>query len=66
VEENGGSTSCFQEDEENYGDKMEIIWEVLDIARVIYSKRNDQEAKEKLVQIYTILGDISIENGILL
>lgn len=44
-------------------DKLELAWEVLDVARVIYSKREDQEGKEKLIGVFMTLGEISLENG---
>jgi hypothetical protein len=48
---------------EDEKDKLELAWEVLDVARVIYSRREDDEGKEKLIQVHMILGDISLENG---
>ena len=48
---------------EDEKDKLELAWEVLDVARVIYSRREDDEGREKLIQVYMILGDISLENG---
>lgn len=56
------------DDEEDDGepeDDFNAAWEVLDLARAIYDKQNDQdgdeEVKLKLADTYIALGDVSLE-----
>ncbi|KAI8580587.1 hypothetical protein K450DRAFT_236358 [Umbelopsis ramanniana AG] len=52
-----------QEDQEEEGesDMFNDAWDVLDIARVIYGKDSSQEARLKLADVYSCLGDVSLE-----
>jgi hypothetical protein len=54
-----------EEDEDNPEDDFNAAWEVLDLARVIYDKRQDEddEIKLKLADTYLALGDVSLETG---
>ena len=56
--ETGGATDNSQND-----DDLSVAWEVLDIARIIYSKIEGDDAEIKLGEIYILLGDVSLENG---
>jgi HAT1-interacting factor 1 len=51
-------------------DDFNAAWEVLDLARAIYDKQNqeddDEEVKLKLADTYIALGDVSLETGTLL
>jgi HAT1-interacting factor 1 len=47
-------------------DDFNAAWEVLDLARAIYDKQNeddDEEVKLKLADTYIALGDVSLETG---
>lgn len=48
-------------------DDFNAAWEVLDLARAIYSKQldesEDDEVKLKLADTYIALGDVSLETG---
>ncbi|CAG8487874.1 3300_t:CDS:2 [Paraglomus brasilianum] len=57
VSETGGATDNSQND-----DDLSVAWEVLDIARIIYSKIEGDDAEIKLGEIYILLGDVSLEN----
>jgi HAT1-interacting factor 1 len=50
-------------------DDFNAAWEVLDLARAIYDKQNDEggddEVKLKLADTYIALGDVSLETGML-
>ena len=66
---NAPSTS--QDDEEEEDDEAEpeddynAAWEVLDLARAIYEKQQDEsdEVKLKLADVFITLGDVSLETG---
>lgn len=47
-------------------DDFEYAWEVLDIARVIYTRTDTDEARLRLADVYLCLGDISMETGIII
>ncbi|KAI9309432.1 hypothetical protein BJ944DRAFT_236121 [Cunninghamella echinulata] len=52
------------EEEENDGaqdDDFETAWDVLDVARVIFEKNDDDATKLKLAEVLLLLGDISLE-----
>lgn len=48
-------------------DDFNAAWEVLDLARALYEKRQDEddEIKLKLAETYISLGDVSLETGVL-
>lgn len=50
-------------------DDFNAAWEVLDLARAIYDKQNqeddNEEVKLKLADTYIALGDVSLETGTL-
>ena len=48
--------------EEEDKDKLQVAWEVLDTARVIYLKSSNASAPKKLTDVYMTLGDLSLEN----
>ncbi|KAK9695320.1 hypothetical protein K7432_013040 [Basidiobolus ranarum] len=48
--------------EEEQPDDFQTAWEVLDVARVIYSKTDGDEAKLKLGDVLLTLGDVSMES----
>lgn len=59
-----------EEEEEEEGepeDDFNAAWEVLDLARAIYEKQqeDDDEVKLKLAETYIYLGDVSLETGAL-
>ena len=45
-------------------DDFNAAWEVLDLARTLYSKQQDDDViKLKLADTYIALGDVSLETG---
>lgn len=46
-------------------DDFNAAWEVLELARAIYEKGQDEndETKMKLAETYIALGDVSLETG---
>lgn len=57
-----------EDDEDNDAepeDDFNAAWEVLDLARAIYEKQQDDndEVKLKLADTYIALGDVSLETG---
>ena len=46
-------------------DDFQSAWEILDLARAIYEKREDMddEATLRLAETYIYLGDVSLETG---
>jgi HAT1-interacting factor 1 len=64
-DEDEGAEEEEQGDEESPEDDFNAAWEVLDLARVIYEKRQDEddEIKLKLADTYLALGDVSLETG---
>ena len=44
-------------------DDLELAWESLDLARIIFSKMEGDEVKLKLADVYLALGDTSLESG---
>lgn len=54
-----------EDDEAEPEDDFNAAWEVLDLARAIYEKQQDEsdEVKLKLADTYITLGDVSLETG---
>ena len=50
---------------EDDGDDFNTAWDVLDVARVIYSKapESDDASRLRLADVYMALADISLETG---
>ena len=44
-------------------DDFNAAWEVLDLARAFYEKKDDEESRLKLADCYVALGDVSLETG---
>jgi HAT1-interacting factor 1 len=44
-------------------DDLELAWESLDLARIIFSKMETEADKLKLADVYLALGDTSLESG---
>ena len=44
-------------------DDLELAWESLDLARIIFSKMESEADKLKLADVYLALGDTSLESG---
>ncbi|KAL7693766.1 putative tetratricopeptide-like helical domain superfamily, tetratricopeptide, SHNi-TPR [Plasmopara halstedii] len=52
-----------EQDARNTADELEAAWEVMELARVIYSRYPGDEAVEtQLVRVYTRLGDLGLES----
>ena len=54
-----------EEEEDAPEDDFNAAWEVLELARVIFDSRKDEdpETKLKLADTYLALGDVSLETG---
>ena len=54
-----------EDDEAEPEDDFNAAWEVLDLARAIYEKQQDEsdEVKLKLADVFITLGDVSLETG---
>ncbi|RKP25427.1 mitochondrial carrier domain-containing protein [Syncephalis pseudoplumigaleata] len=50
------------EQEEEPADDFAMAWEILDLARVIYERQESKESREKLGDVYMLLGDVSLES----
>lgn len=50
-------------DDEAPEDDFNAAWNVLDLARTLYSQKDDQASQMKLAETYIALGDISLETG---
>ncbi|KAI9592985.1 hypothetical protein BDF19DRAFT_424944 [Syncephalis fuscata] len=51
-----------EEQDEEPSDDFGMAWEILDLARVIYAREDNEESKEKLGDVYMLLGDVSLES----
>lgn len=53
------------EDDAEPEDDFNAAWEVLDLARAIFEKHQEDsdELKMKLAETYIVLGDVSLETG---
>jgi hypothetical protein len=45
-------------------DDFNAAWDVLDLARSLYAKMDDNASKLKLADTYVALGDVSLETGV--
>ncbi|KAF1329774.1 Nuclear autoantigenic sperm, partial [Globisporangium splendens] len=62
--EEGGDPDAEQ-DAKNMADDLEVAWEMLEVARVIYSRYPDELAVEKeLARVYMRLGDLGMESDV--
>lgn len=54
-----------EEDDAEPEDDFNAAWEVLDLARAIFEKHQEDsdELKMKLAETYIVLGDVSLETG---
>lgn len=52
---------------EEYEDDFNAAWDVLEVARAIYEKQQEEsdELKLKLADVFITLGDVSLETGAL-
>ena len=55
------------DDDDEPEDDFNAAWEALEVARKLYDERsaNDDEIKLKLADTYVLLGDVSMETGML-
>jgi HAT1-interacting factor 1 len=44
-------------------DDLELAWENLDVARLIFSKQSEKEYILQLADVHLSLGDVSLESG---
>ena len=65
VEEEEAADNREDDNEEEPEDDFNAAWEVLEVARAIYEKQQDEsdEVKLKLADVYIALGDVSLETG---
>lgn len=60
--QDSNSTGKLNEEDEEQMDDMELAWDILDLARLVYVDTADKkESKIALSEIHSILGDISME-----
>ena len=54
-----------EDDDAEPEDDFNAAWEVLDLARAIFEKQQDEsdEVKLKLAEVFVTLGDVSLETG---
>ncbi|KAF7722105.1 hypothetical protein EC973_003685 [Apophysomyces ossiformis] len=57
----GDSAEAGANGEATADDDFETAWDILDIARVIFEKNEDEETQLKLADVYMCLGDVSLE-----
>ena len=64
-EEDAAAQQEDEDDEAEPEDDFNAAWEVLDLARAIYEKQQDEsdEVKLKLAEVFITLGDVSLETG---
>ena len=65
VEEAEAAEDQEEVDEGDVEDDFNAAWEVLEVARAIYEKQQDEsdEIKLKLADVFITLGDVSLETG---
>jgi HAT1-interacting factor 1 len=65
VEADENEQEGAEEEEEEPEDDFNAAWEVLDLARALYEKQQDEddEIKLKLADTFIALGDVSLETG---
>ncbi|XP_023650178.1 nuclear autoantigenic sperm protein-like isoform X3 [Paramormyrops kingsleyae] len=57
-----GSTADAKESEEEVGN-LQLAWEMLEVAKVIYKRKEDKEDQLKAAQAYLKLGEVGVESG---
>jgi hypothetical protein len=63
VEDEDDSDDEGEEANGNADEDFETAWDILDVARVIFEKSNDNDTKLKLADVHLCLGDVSLETG---
>ena len=48
---------------DNVSDDLELAWEMLEMARVLYTEDSSDNTHDDLVHVYTRLGDLGMESG---
>lgn len=60
-----GADGDAEQDAKTMADDLEVAWEMLEVARVIYSRYPDELAVEKeLARVYMRLGDLGMESDV--
>ncbi|GFR51027.1 hypothetical protein Agub_g13354 [Astrephomene gubernaculifera] len=59
--EEGGEAQADDEEAAADGDDMKLAWEMLELARLIYSKHQPEQHHSKLAEVHKSLGDITSE-----
>ncbi|XP_048832628.1 nuclear autoantigenic sperm protein-like isoform X3 [Brienomyrus brachyistius] len=57
-----GSTADTKESEEEVGN-LQLAWEMLEVAKVIYRRKQDKEDQLMAAQAYLKLGEVGVESG---
>ena len=52
-----------EDEDDSPEDDFNAAWEVLDLSRAFYEKKDDEESRLKLADCYVALGDVSLETG---
>ncbi|XP_057193628.1 nuclear autoantigenic sperm protein isoform X2 [Triplophysa rosa] len=61
-EEEGGTKDKESEEEEEVGN-LQLAWEMLEVAKVIYKRKESKEDQLMAAQIYLKLGEVGAESG---
>lgn len=63
--EDGAGAEDDEQDAKNVADDLEVAWEMLEVARVIYSRfSEDPEVEKELAHVYMRLGDLGMESDV--
>ncbi|KAL1920228.1 uncharacterized protein VTP21DRAFT_1374 [Calcarisporiella thermophila] len=62
TDEKNENSENEEEKEDDSGDDLTYAWEILDLARLIYSDMTTRDAKLKLGDVLLALGDVSLES----
>jgi tetratricopeptide (TPR) repeat protein len=62
-EEGGPAGGSAEEGAASNAEDLEVAWEMLEVARVIYSKQDSPVCEAALAKVYSRLGDLSMETG---
>lgn len=63
--EDGSGDNDAEQDAKNTADDLEVAWEMLEVARVIYSRfPNDLAVEKELARVYMRLGDLGMESDV--
>ncbi|XP_038048472.1 nuclear autoantigenic sperm protein-like isoform X6 [Patiria miniata] len=62
-EEEGGAKAAGEETKDEDVSNFQLSWEMLELARIIFSRQEGEEFKLKVSQVYLKLGELGLETG---